>query len=90
MPGSYHTVCPYTYSFQNLYKTNHGASHRHVFDLSNWDMSKTVIPTGTSGIPASRFYCDQTNLYISNQYHNDPFSPEKIKEATKFEMKIQP
>jgi penicillin G amidase len=90
MSGSFHTVCPYSYPYFNLYKVNHGASHRHVFDLSNWDDSKTVIPTGESGIPASDFYCNQTNLYINNQYHNDPFGFEKVKSAAVFEMKIQP
>ena len=72
VPGSYHTVCPYSYSYNNLYKVNHGASHRHIFDVNNWDASKTIIPTGTSGIPASDYYLDQTGLYINNQYHADP------------------
>ncbi|NOR76186.1 MAG: hypothetical protein GQ525_13640, partial [Draconibacterium sp.] len=43
--GSFHTVCPYSYSYNNLYKVNHGASHRHIFDVGNWDASKTIIPT---------------------------------------------
>jgi penicillin amidase len=90
MPGSYHTVCPYSYSYNNLYKTNHGASHRHIFDTNNWDLSKTVIPTGTSGIPASDFYLDQTDLYIHNQYHADPFSKNEVEKAARFNMKIIP
>ena len=90
MPGSYHTVCPYSYSYNNLYKVNHGASHRHIFDVSNWDASKTVIPTGTSGIPASDFYLDQTELYIHNKYHADPFSDSEVKNAAVFEMKLLP
>lgn len=90
MPGSYHTVCPYSYSYNNLYEVNHGASHRHIFDVSNWDASKTVIPTGTSGIPASPFYLDQTEMYINNQYHADPFSRDDVLNATKFKMKLEP
>ncbi|MEZ5105521.1 MAG: penicillin acylase family protein [Draconibacterium sp.] len=90
MPGSYHTVCPYSYSFKNLYNVNNGASHRHVFDLSNWDFSKTVIPTGTSGIPASEFYLDQTELYINNLYHDDFFSLGPIQKAAKFSMTFSP
>jgi len=90
MPGSFHTLCPYSYSYGNLYNIDFGASHRHIFDLSNWDASKTVIATGTSGIPASDFYCDQTELYINNRYHADPFSRKEIEKAMVFEMKIQP
>jgi penicillin amidase len=88
--GSFHTVGPYSYSYNNLYKVNHGASHRHIFTIANWDDSKTVIPTGTSGIPASPFYLDQTEMYLNNQYHTDPFSKAEVEKAAKFRMKILP
>jgi penicillin amidase len=87
-PGSYHTVSPYSYSYNNLYKVNHGASHRHIFDLNNWDASETVIPTGTSGIPASNFYLNQTGMYINNLYHADLFSKTEVEKAAKFRMKL--
>ena len=90
MPGSYHTVCPYSYSYNNLYNVNHGASHRHIFNVNNWDASETVIPTGTSGIPASDFYLNQTEMYINNRYHADPFSKTEVEKAAKFKMKILP
>lgn len=90
MPGSYHTVCPYSYSFTNLYETNHGASQRHIFDTKNWDNSQTIIPTGTSGIPASNFYLDQTELYIHNQYHGDLFSKSEVENAAAFKMILKP
>lgn len=90
VPGSYHTVCPYSYSFTNLYKTNHGASERHIFDTQDWDRSETVIPTGTSGIPASPFYLDQTDLYLHNRYHPDPFTKTSVTEAAAFSMTLKP
>jgi len=90
MPGSFHTVCPYSYSYTNLYKVNHGASHRSIFDVSNWDASKTVIPTGTSGIPASDYYLDQTQLYLHNRYHADPFSEPEVMKASVFKMQLLP
>jgi penicillin amidase len=88
-PGSYHTVMPYSYSYNNLYNVNHGASHRHIFDVSNWDASKTIIPTGTSGIPASKFYLNQTEMYLNNQYHADPFSKTEVEKLAKFRMKLK-
>ena len=90
VPGSYHTVCPYSYSFTNLYKATHGASERHIFDVQNWDRSQTVIPTGTSGIPASAFYLDQAELYVHNQYHADPFSRTEVEKASAYQMKFLP
>ena len=77
--GSFHTVRPYSYSFGTPFTANHGASERHIFDLSNWDNSLTVIPTGNSGIPGSPFYCNQTSLYISDAYHPDVFFPERVR-----------
>lgn len=90
VPGSFHTVGPYSYSFNNPYSADHGASQRHVFDLADWDRSATVIPTGTSGIPGSPYYCDQTELYTNNQYHSDYFSEEKVKLSSVTSMKFLP
>jgi penicillin amidase len=90
MPGSFHTITPYAYSYNNLYKVNHGASHRHIFDVNNWDASETIIPTGTSGIPASKFYLDQTERYLNSEYHPDPFSTESVQKESVFSMKLLP
>jgi len=86
--GSFHTVSTYSYETNKPFMANHGSSHRHIFDLSNWDNSLTVIPTGNSGIPASEHYCDQTDLYIKGKYHTDYFSKEKITANAKYHMKF--
>jgi penicillin amidase len=90
VPGSYHTVTPYSYSYNNLYSVNHGASHRHIFDAGNWDASKTIIPTGTSGIPASDFYLDQLEKYLNNEYHPDPFSTTEVEKSAVYRMTLNP
>lgn len=84
--GSHHTVCPYSYDFMDPGGVNHGASHRHIFDLSNWDQSLTVIPTGNSGIPASKHYCDQSERYTLNQYHSDYVSYDKLLASARYKM----
>jgi penicillin amidase len=86
--GSFHTVAPFSYSNSKPFLSDHGASHRHIFDLGNWDHSVTVIPTGTSGIPASKHYCDQTDLYIKGEYHPDYFSAEKVNEHAMYQQKF--
>ena len=88
--GSFHTVSPYSYPGDMTLQCNNGASHRHIFDLSNWDNSLTVIPTGNSGIPASPNYCDQTPLYINGQYHPDPFSRQAVEANAVYRMKFKP
>jgi penicillin amidase len=86
--GSFHTVSPYVYPGDKTMLCDHGSSHRHIFDLSNWDNSLTVIPTGNSGIPASPNYCDQTPLYINGQYHPDPFSRKAVEADAVYRMKF--
>lgn len=76
--GSFHTVSPFSYDLNKPFASNHGASHRNIFDLEDWDESLTVIPTGTSGIPASDHYCDQTGMYMDYAYHPEPFSRAKV------------
>lgn len=88
--GSFHTVCPYENPLDKNSEVSHGASERHIFDTGNWDRSLTVIPTGTSGIPSSKYYCDQTDLYLNNKYHSDYVSREKVEGKTVYRMKFTP
>ncbi len=87
--GSYHTVCPYQYKLSNPFKVNHGASHRHIYSLADWDESLSVIPTGTSGVPASNYYCDQTEIYLDNEYHPDHFSRELVEKNARYVLRLK-
>jgi penicillin amidase len=82
--GSSHTVCPYSYPKGRSFIANHGASERHIFHTADWDQSLTVIPTGTSGVPSSPHYLDQTELYINNKFHGDYFSREAVEAHKKY------
>ena len=82
--GSYHTVSPYSYNLQNPFKSTDGASHRHVFSTADWDDSRVIIPTGVSGIPASDFFCNQSEMYIRYGYMHELFSKERVLEKSKF------
>ena len=87
--GSFHTVCPYENLMNKYTEVNHGASERHIFDAGNWDRSLTVIPTGTSGIPSSKHYCDQTESYVTNKYHPDYVTRTKVEGAMMYKMKFK-
>jgi penicillin amidase len=88
--GSFHTVSPYKYPYFVPQAVDHGSSHRSIYDLSDWSNCISVIPTGTSGIPASRFYCDQTEMYINGKYHPDYYKPDAVKAHALFEMQFIP
>ncbi len=84
--GSSHTVSPYRFERSNPYNVNYGSSHRHIYDTSNWDNSLSIIPTGISGIPASKHYCDQTQSYVNNEYRNDYISRDLVEESAKYKQ----
>ncbi len=86
--GSSHTVCPYMGTAENPGKAIYGASQRHIYSLANWDDSLSVIPTGTSGIPASEHYCDQTELYVGNDYRDDLMSRDLVEKSARYKMVI--
>jgi penicillin amidase len=86
--GSYHTVGPYDHPLNKYWDVKHGASERHIFDVGDWDRSLTIIPTGTSGIPASKHYCDQTEMYMTNKYHSDFVTQKKVEGNMLYKMKF--
>ncbi len=88
--GSFHVVGPYSYSFAKPYAVTDGASQRHIFSTANWNDSETIIPTGESGMPASPFYCDQTESYLHNVYHADYVDEKLIKEHARFTLMLEP
>ena len=88
--GSFHTVSTFTYSFDGEFTANHGSSHRHIYNPANWDESLTIIPTGESGIPASDHYMDQTDMYLKNQFHPDPFSRSAVEKQTRYAAQVVP
>jgi penicillin amidase len=88
--GSSHTVSPYAYSYNAPFISDYGTSHRHIYPVGDWDKSLSIIPTGISGIPKSRHYCDQTKLYLKNRYRNDYSSLELVRENALYTMVLQP
>jgi len=88
--GDFHTVSPFSFPFDSFDEIQHGSSHRHIYTPGNWDQTQAIIPTGSSGIPASDHYCDQTDDYIRGNYHTSYFSAGKVIEHAKYTMMILP
>ncbi|MDP2423377.1 MAG: penicillin acylase family protein [Bacteroidales bacterium] len=88
--GSYHTVNPLAYSFRDPFASVHGASQRHVYDLGNWANSYVVIPTGASGIPASKYYLNQTEMFVNNQYTKDLWLKEDVVAGARYHTVVSP
>ena len=50
-----------------------GASERMIVDFSNLQNSLSVIPSGERGIPNSKHYADQLELFLEGKYHKQYF-----------------
>jgi len=88
--GSYHTVNPLGYSYRRPFDAVHGASQRHIHQPGNWNQNFVIIPTGTSGIPASPYYLDQTQLFIENRYHTKPWLRHDVEEQARYTTILTP
>jgi penicillin amidase len=84
--GSSHTVSPYMYKYAEPFDVYHGASQRHIYSLADWNASLSIIPTGISGVPASPYYCDQTEKYLTNQYRHDYVSRNLVEKSARHIM----
>jgi penicillin amidase len=61
-----------------------GASERWICDLGAMDSSISVIPSGQRGVPGSKHYVDQLELFLAGEYHMNYFliiDPEDFAEG---------
>jgi penicillin amidase len=54
------------------------ASWRQIMDVSDWDASRGIHPTGQSGHPSSRHYADMLPLWLNGEHHPLLWSRDKI------------
>ena len=51
-----------------IYKVKGGPSTRRIIDFSDIENSLGIIPTGQSGNPLSKYYKDQSQLYLEGKF----------------------
>ena len=81
--------CGY-YDFNNPFNQVYGPSSRFICDMSNPNYSYSVISSGISGQPFSRYYGDQINLMIAGKYILLSNSQEKIQTSGFKLLKLLP
>ena len=65
-------------------------SMRMVVDLSNFDNSRTILPSGQSGHVMSKYYDDQVENWIDNNMYILNFSREQVELNQKDYMFLRP
>lgn len=90
MTGSDNTVNAINYQADLPYASSWGPSERFIIDLSDFDNSRIVIPTGQSGNSFSRHYRDQAELFNTGQYRTVGFSREAVERNAWSTMVLNP
>jgi penicillin amidase len=85
-PGNSYTVNPFSIKAKGDFNSAFGPSEKHIFSTANWDESKSILPTGISGNPASEFYCDQTEKYVKGEVLPDYFSRKAVEKNAKYKI----
>ena len=70
------------YSLATPYALRSHASERMVADLGDLDLTRTVLPTGESGQPFSRYWGDQAPLWLRGELHPLAFTRDRIADRT--------
>lgn len=66
------------------------ASWRQIIDLSDWDASRAIHPTGQSGHPASAHYADMMPMWFKGEYHPMLWTREKVVENAEGMLTLEP
>ena len=65
-------------------------SMRMIVDMSDFDASQGIHPTGQSGHPYNPHYDDMMPLWLTGQYHPMPFSRELVEAAAVDHLVLRP
>ena len=63
---------------------------RYVFDPSDWDNSRWIVPLGSSGHPGSPHYSDQTELWSKVQVINMSYTSKALEKVKVTEQRLTP
>lgn len=88
--GGSSTVDANSWSWGNPAAVTGHVSMRMLVDMSNFDNSRTVLPTGQSGHPTHPHYSDMFPLWQNGQYHPMMWSPETVETAAQDTLILQP
>ena len=70
------------YSLATPYALRSHAAARMVVDLGDLDLTRTVLPTGESGQPFSRYWGDQTPLWLRGELHPSVVTKDRLADRT--------
>jgi len=80
----------FVYDGTGFYKTSSGPSTRRIIDFSDVENSISILPTGQSGNPFSRYYRDQSEMYVKGEFRKMMMNETEIKNSSKSMLSLKP
>jgi len=71
----------FPYNGGSEFNVTAGPSTRRVIDFSDVENSMSILPTGQSGNPFSKYYEDQAKMFVKGEFRKMLLNPEEIKES---------
>ena len=68
----------FDYSDEKMYTIKAGPSTRRIVDFSEIENSRSILPTGNSGNPISKFYNDQAEMYAKGKFRKMKMNKKEI------------
>jgi penicillin amidase len=65
-------------------------SHRHIYDLQDWDKSLGSVVPGQSGMFGSPHYDDQMEMWLNVEHHPLHYSKAKVESEAKHVLILKP
>jgi penicillin amidase len=73
-----------------IWKITSGPSKRRIIVMNDLTKSKTILPTGNSGVLGSPFYSNQVDSYLRGMYRSIYYTQSEIKNNELYQMTISP
>ncbi len=78
------------YGTTGNYKVGSGPSTRRVIDFSDIENSMSILPTGQSGNPFSKYYKDQAEMFVKGEFRKMMLNKNEILEKADSKLGFTP
>lgn len=80
----------FPYDSTGFYKVSSGPSTRRIIDFSDIENSISILPTGQSGNPFSKYYKDQAKMFVRGEFRKMMMNKQEIIENTNSQLIFVP
>jgi penicillin amidase len=80
----------FLYNGSSTFPVTAGPSTRRVIDFSDVENSTSILPTGQSGNPFSKYYEDQAKMFVNGEFRKMLMNQEEIRETASSVLVFRP